>query len=132
MANLLISDILKEVNQDIGALAKYKTNNYLRNVFEHAFIPEKKFILPEGVPPHKTQLGPSVQHDQTFFMEARKFYVYCRADLKPLRREAMFISCLESLSAEEAKILIAIKDQSLTDLYPNITASKLKEIGYLS
>lgn len=131
MANLLIADILKEVNQDIKNLEKYKANNYLRNVFEHALLPEKKFILPEGVPPHKTQLGPAVQHDQTFFMEARKFYVYCRADLKPIRRESMFISCLESLSADEVKILVAIKDQKLSDLYPNITIEKLREVGYL-
>ena len=131
MANILISDILKELNEDISKISKYSNNTYLRNVFEHAFIPEKKFILPEGVPPYKTQLGPSVQHDQTFFMEARKFYVYCRADLKPAKREAMFIGCLESISAEEAKVLIAIKEQNLETLYPNITAAALKEVGYL-
>jgi hypothetical protein len=131
MANILIADILKEVNADINNIKKHAGNNYLRNMFEHAYLPEKKFLLPEGVPSFKAQLGPSVQHEQSFFMECKKLYVYCRADLKPIRRETMFISCLESLSEEEAKIFIAVKEQNLQSLYPNITLEALKEVGYL-
>jgi hypothetical protein len=127
----LIKDILSDANKDITSLVKYVNNGVIRPVFEHAFLPEKKFILPEGIPPYKSQLGPSIQLTGSFYMETRRFYVYCRDDLKPLKRETMFISCLESLSDEEAKILIAIKEQTLDILYPNITLEKLQGIGYL-
>jgi len=132
MANLLIGEILKDINTDITTLtSKYSGHNYLRNVLEHSYIPEKKFLLPEGLPPFKTQLGPSVQHEQTFWMEAKKFYVYCRTDLKTQKREQMFLNCLESLSQEEAQIFVAVKEQNLETLFPNITLAKLREIGYL-
>jgi hypothetical protein len=130
MANRLIGEILKEINEDVSAIKNYETNSYLRNVFEHAFMPEKRFLLPEGIPPYKAQLGPAQQHEMAFFMEAKKFYVYCRQDLKPIKREQMFINCLEALSDSEAKIFIAIKEQTLSELYPNITLESLKAIGY--
>lgn len=130
MANKLIHEILKEINEDVSSIAKFESNNYLRNVFEHAFRPEKKFLLPDGIPPYKSQVGPAEQHEHAFFMEAKKFYVYCRQELKPIKREQMFINCLESLAESEAKILIAIKEQTLNVLYPNITLDSLKAIGY--
>jgi hypothetical protein len=127
----LIKDILSDANKDITSLKKYSSNSVVRPVFEHAFLTEKKFILPDGIPPYKAQLGSSEQLTGSFYMETRRFYVYCRSDLKPLKRETMFISCLESLSNEEAKILIAIKEQKLDSLFPNITLEKLRGIGFL-
>lgn len=131
MATLLIGEILTDINTDISTLdSKYSGHRYLRNVLDHSFILGKKFLLPDGIPAFKTKTGPAVQHDQTFWMEAQKFYVYLRTDLKSVHRERMFISCLESLSNEEAIIFIAIKEQNLESLYPNITLHKLKEINY--
>jgi len=132
MANLLINEILKDINNDISNLTtKFATHNYLRNVLEHAYLPEKKFLLPEGIPEYKNQLGPAYQHEQSFWLEAKKFYVYLRTDLKTQKRESMFIAALESMATEEAKIFIAIKEQNLDIIYPNITLAKLREVGYL-
>jgi hypothetical protein len=50
--------------------------------------------------------------------------------VKPIFREKLFIGALESLSVAEAKILIAVKEQKLHELYPNLTIGKLREIGY--
>lgn len=126
----LPADILRDINKDINNIKKYSGNSYLRNIFESAFIPAKKLILPEGVPPYKSSSAPSVQLQGAFWQEAKKLYVYLRADLKPIRRESMFINALESMSKEEAEILLAVKDQELSKLFPNITYEKLKEVGY--
>ena len=128
----LIEDILSDINLDIKKLEKYSDNKILRNILEYAFIPEKKFLLPDGVPPYKEQSGPSVQLTGALAMEAKKFYVYLRADLKPAKREQLFISCLEYVSKKEAGILLAIKDQNLPALYPNITFDALKSYGYFN
>ena len=66
------------------------------------------------------------------YLEARRIgYIFKREDLKPIKREGLFIEMLESVSPEEAKILLAIKDQRLDKIYPKITpvvASKIVEI----
>jgi hypothetical protein len=125
----LIENILFDANKDITRLKAYVNNKAVRPVFEYGFDPAKKFILPEGVPPFKAQLGESIQLTGAFYMETRRFYVMCRADLKPIKREQMFIQVLERVSKKEAEILLAIKDQTLGLMYPNITFDKLKEIG---
>jgi hypothetical protein len=125
-------DILKDINDDIGNIGKYSTNTYLRNILEAAFLPEKKMILPEGVPPYKVSKAPSVQLTGAFWQEAKKLYVYSRAELKPIRREHMFINALESMSKEESEVLLAVKDQTLNKLYPNINRKELTRIGYFN
>ena len=55
------------------------------------------------------------------YMEARRLYVFRRADLKPIRRENIFIELLQSVDPREAKILLALKDKTLNKLYPKIT-----------
>lgn len=127
---LTIGETLGDINKDIKELKKHEGNTFLRNVFEHAFVPEKKFLLPEGLPPFKTNGLSSVETKGTFWQEARKFYTYCRADLKPFIRERNFLQALEGLDKESVGIMIAIKEQTLTDLYPNITVEALKEVGY--
>lgn len=128
----MIGDLLKDINTDINKAIENKNNQYLRNALEAAFIPEKKFILPEGTPPYKEQQGPSAQLTGGFWMIAKKLYVYTRADLKPAKRESMFIQDLEILSKEEAAIFVTIKDQTLSTLFPNITRESLTKVGYFA
>ena len=125
----MISDLLRDIDKDITAAFKHKGNKYFRNAMEAAFVPAKKFLLPEGTPPYKEMKGESVQLGG-FWMVANKMYVYTRADLKPSKRESLFIQDLEILSKEDATILVAIKDQKLTNLFPNITYDSLKAVGY--
>lgn len=135
---LTIHELLTDVNKDIKVIMKPENanNNYLRNVIEHAFIPAKKFALPEGVPPF-SQLGISdVEAKGMFWQEARKFSNYCQASPteKPIvkfRREAKFIQALESLDKKSNDILIAVKEQELDKLFPNITLAALVAVGYL-
>ena len=58
-------------------------------------------------------------------------YVFCRADLKPVKRESLFISFLEGVHPTEAKMLIAVKEQALHKLYPKITRKMLEKAGVI-
>ena len=126
-----ITDILSEINEDPSKIEAHKTNAALRFIFEHAFLPEKKFALPEGEPPFKPDAAPLGMSPANLYMEAKKLYVYCRADLTPLRRESLFIGLLENVHPIEAKMLIAVKDQNLPSVYPKITRKLVSDAGFI-
>jgi hypothetical protein len=125
-----VSDILEAANKDIKTIMAHAGNNYLRNLMESAYLSDKKFILPEGDPPYKEQTLHKSQLAGAFWQVARKLDVFRRADVKSLMREKSFIGALESVCAEDAKILLAIKDQKLERIYPALTYGALRDVGY--
>lgn len=126
-----ITEILNEINADPKVIEKYKSQAALRLIFEHAFLPEKKFVLPEGTPPYKEDAAPLGMTPANLYQEVRKLYVFCRADLSPIRRETLFIQLLENLHPSEAKLVVAIKEQNLKSLYPKITWKLVSDAGFI-
>ena len=116
-----LTEMLDEINKDPSVLPKYKENGALRLLFEYAYDPEKKMILPEGVPPYKEDSAPIGMSPGNLMMEVKKLYIFCRADLTALRRESIFVQLLEGLHPTEAKLILAVKDQDLTPLYKNLS-----------
>lgn len=116
-----ITDLLTEINETPESISKYKDSPALKLIFENAFIPENKFLLPEGTPPFKEDGAPLGMSPANLYQELRRLYIFRRDDLTDSRRQALFINLLEALHPSEAKLIIAIKDQTLTELYPNIT-----------
>lgn len=132
MATKYIIEILEEVSKDPTLITKYRDNAALRFVFQHAFIPEQKFDLPEGEPPFKPDPAPLGMSPANFTQETKKFYVFTKArPLNKVRREQLFIQLLESVHPSEAKLLIAIKDQKLNKLYKNVTAKLAADNGFI-
>mgnify|MGYP006995912341 CR=1 FL=1 len=123
--------MLDEINADPKKIELYKADAALRLIFEYAFIPEKKFILPEGDPPYKPAAEPLGMTPTNLFSELRRLYIFCRADLKPLKRESLFVSFLEGVHPDEAKLLLAVKDQKLTKLYPKVTRKLVESAGFI-
>lgn len=124
----LLTEILAEINENPALLEKHRTNAALRLLFEHAFDPAKKFILPEGEPPFKPDAAPIGMSPANLHMEMKKLYVFCRADLTSVRRETLFIQLLENVHPSEAKLMLAVKDQKLTKLFPKITHKVVSDI----
>ena len=133
MATTFLPEILEEINTDPKLLStKYKSNAALRIVFEYAFLPEKKFLLPEDEPPYRPDAAPIGMNPAILTQELRRFYVFLRKDLKPIKREALFISLLESVHPTEAKLILAIKDQKIPKLYKKITRKLVEEAGFIA
>jgi hypothetical protein len=88
-------------------------------------------LLPEGEPPFKPADQPVGMCDTNLFLEAKKMYVFMRQDLKPIKREGLFIGLLEGIHPTEAAILIAVKDQKLQKLYPKITWKLAADAGII-
>lgn len=126
-----LTEVLHDINKDPNLIEKYKDDAALKFIFEYAFDPSKKFDLPAGDPPYKEDAAPIGMNPANLRMETKKFYVFQRKDISALRREQLFIGLLENVHPEEAKLLLAIKDQKLNKLYPKITRKLLEAVDIL-
>lgn len=126
-----LTEVLEEINSDPKAIDNYKTDMAVKLLFEYAYIPEKKFDLPAGNPPYKEDAAPIGMSPANLRMEMKKLYVFLREDLKPIKREQLFIDLLENVHPSEAKLLLAIKEQKLTKLYKKVTRSVVEKAGFI-
>lgn len=126
-----LPNMLEEINKDPKAINNYKDDFLLKVVFAHSFLPKYKCLLPEGTPPFKPAAEPIGMTPTNLFNECKRFYVFTREDLTSIKREGLFISMIEGIHPDEAKVLIAMKDQELTKLYPKITWKLVSDAGII-
>jgi hypothetical protein len=90
-----------------------------------AYDPRVKFNLPPGVPPFKK--SELVDQENVLIKDARKlvYFVEGGPNLKPLKRETMFIEFLESLAPADADMILAIKEKKLP--WKGITEDMVRE-----
>jgi hypothetical protein len=99
----------------------------LRALLKYAFDPKVKFLLPEGAPPYKPNTLPDLQ--SVLYSELRKLYLFIEGgndNLKPTRREYLFIQLLENLDKDDAELIAAVKDKKVP--YKGITKKFVEEI----
>lgn len=128
-----IPDILKEINEDPTLLkTTYANNAALRIIFTHAFVEQFKFKLPETDPPYKEDAAHETMAATNLYTELRRLYIFSREDLQKIRRESLFIQLLEGVGKDEAKILLAVKNQELHKMYKKITKKAVTEAGFIN
>ena len=87
----------------------------MNTLLVYAYHDAYEFELPDGVPPYKTVDMPDNWGYNRLPKELRKFKYFLKGNnLNPIKREKIFIEMLESLSPEEAKLVLMIKDKKLT------------------
>jgi hypothetical protein len=89
-------------------------NNAIRTILKYAYDPNIVWALPEGEPPYKPCEYP--HQENMLYMEIRRLYLFLEGgnnNLKPLKRESMFIELLQSIDPEDAKLILSIKDKKL-------------------
>ena len=127
-----LPELLEEINKDPSLLQKMKGDPALTLLFQSAFDPAKKFLLPEGNPPYKPDAAPIGMSMGVLRQELKRFYVFCRQDLPAVRREDLFIQLLEGVHPTEADLLLLVKDQDLTSKYKKITHEAVFNAGFIS
>lgn len=89
-------------------------NFAIKTILRGAFDPNVKWVLPEGEPPYTPCEYPNVEN--MLYSEVRRLYLFVEGgndNVKPLKRESMFIDLLQSITPDDAKLLIAVKDKRL-------------------
>ena len=137
---LTLYEALQMINDDVALLKDrkafaYQPGSALEAVFKCAFLPECKFDLPDGLPAFeysKEAVGMCAEDMLVAIRKGRLEYLMKgRVQINPIVRERIFVKLLEGLHKSEANVLIAIKDQALTGMFPNITYAVLVDAGYL-
>lgn len=115
---------LKKKDEKVAAL-KYNDSFPLRTILQGAFDPRIKWLLPEGIPPFRKNELPD--QEPVLIRECRKlaYFVEGGSNLKPLKRESMFVELLENVAPADAVLLCSIKDKKLP--YKGIDESIVRE-----
>lgn len=99
-----------------------------RDVFELVFRTDLEIDLPEGDPPYKPLEMPENWGYNRLPKEIKKFKYFVKNipnNLTKAKKEQMFIQMLETVSPEEAKLVLMIKDKKLK--YKGITRKVVEE-----
>lgn len=84
----------------------------IKTILRFCFDPRIKWLLPEGPAPYDP---PQMPNDASgLYAEARKLYLFVDGgnnNLHPLKREKLFLDLLQSVTAEDANLLVSIKDK---------------------
>lgn len=129
---LSLSEILKnaselEKKQDRIDYLMRNNSPALQALLKYAYDDKVKFLLPEGEPPYKPNELPD--QEGILYSELRRLYLFIEGgndNLKPVRREYLFVQLLETVNKEDAKLLIAVKDKKIP--YKGITKKFVQEL----
>jgi hypothetical protein len=132
---VLLSEILTKVNNAKDKPKKIEILQQndsvsLRQILKGAFDPSIKWDLPEGIPPYKENDAPAGTEHTLLASETKRLWHFVTgADTKisKTKKETMFIQILEGLHADEAKLLVNVKDKSLNKVYKGLTDAVVKE-----
>lgn len=110
------------VNKAIQIKDKHERAFYLREhrteqlelILQYALDPRVKWLIPPGEYPFKR--GPSNDLHSILYSEAKKLYLYVEGGhptLNTKKRFLLFLEFLERLNADDAELMIKVKDQNL-------------------
>lgn len=130
MAERMISEVLAFA---AGLATKKEKIEYLqannsrplRNILKGSFDDSVEFNLPKGRPPYRKDDAPKGFEPSNLHRISRRFKYFIKGgigdQMSIVRREKMFIDCLESLYPDEAELMLAMKDKTLKGMYKGIT-----------
>jgi len=130
---LLISEVLQKAHnaktkaEKIKILQQHNTPA-LRMVFIINYDDSIVSLMPEGSPPFNKNEAPAGTEHTHLEHEARLLHHFFKggSDLKPMKREQMFIQLLEGLHPDEAEVIIKAKDKQLGKRY-KVTKATVSE-----
>ena len=131
----LMSEILTKVNNAKDkpkkiAVLQQNASAPLKQVLKGAFDSNIVWDLPAGDPPYIANEAPIGTEHGLLRNEAKRLWHFVKGadnDLTKTQKETMFIQILEGLHADEAKVLLGMKNKSLNKTYKGLTESVVKE-----
>ena len=132
---MMFSEIFQKVSNAKTKAEKVKIlrdNDHpsLRAVIKWSFDPNIQTDLPPGNPPYIPNEAPEGVGEHTLIMtEAPKFYNFIKGanEHSKMNRERMFVRLLESLTRDEAELMMVIKDKRLHQKYKGFSEPVVKE-----
>ena len=113
---------IKSKPERIKELSKYQNDFPITAILDCVYNPQIEFLLPETDPPYKPlEKGHDAQNILKHDVRKLKYFVNTQdgKNLRPFKREQIFIEMLESVDPDDAKLLIQVKNKKLP--YKSIT-----------
>tara|TARA_B100000902_G_scaffold182801_1_gene175528 strand:- start:1297 stop:1764 length:468 start_codon:yes stop_codon:yes gene_type:complete len=134
-SRLLITEILRKVSnaktkKEKVELLQGNNSPALRMLLIWNYDESVVSMLPEGDVPYTPNDAPVGTDHTRLEQESKGFYRFVKGGqdtLKSLKRESMFVQLLEGLAAEEAELLVLVKDGQLNKKYKRITKAVVQE-----
>lgn len=134
--NNSIYEILLKVAKKSGnkarseALSQYNNDFAIKVILDLVYNPNIRFLLPETDPPF-TPVDEAVDAQNVLKADIRRLK-YCLnipdgEQLRPLKREQMFIEMLESVDPKDAQLLLQVKNKKLPKELRDITESVVRK-----
>ena len=123
---LVVSEFLDRLGKVKSASKKKEfllenESRQLKTFLKGAFDKSLEFNLPKGAPPYT----PNKESTKGFGFVSREFRYFAKGyegdALTPRVREGKFIKVLESVSPEEAELIVMMKDKKLVGKYKGVT-----------
>ena len=132
MAKKLVPEVLELVRQaktkqEKVEILRANTHPALRDILRIQFDADVISVLPEGAPPYEKDDAPAGHSSSSLFRLHKRFKYFFKGpvanQVKPIKRESLFIDALESMHPTESDLLVEAKDRKLKGL----TASLVNE-----
>ena len=129
---LSISEILELTNkihlkQDQVDFLRRHESLPLKGILKFALDPSIEWLLPPGAPPFRP--CEALDQEGQLYQKASKLMIFIKGggydELRPAKRESLFISLLESLTPGDAELMTFVKDKMIN--FPDITPSLVQE-----
>lgn len=106
-------------------ILKANSSFALKTILQVAFSQSITLNLPEGAPPYTPAKAEAVDVNRAITI--LKMLVPKLTGIKQIKQEHKFIMLLESVSAEDAKVLIAMKDRVISRTYRGMSESTINK-----
>jgi hypothetical protein len=132
-----LAQILSEIEKEKTKAGQVKVirendSNALRMVFEFTFDPMLQWLVPDSEPPYRAAAD-TIDQEGRFYSEIDKLVYFTNTpegmNVKPMKREQLFIQLLETIAPEDAKLLLRMRRKELKvmvgaikEAYPQMTA----------
>lgn len=130
---LLPFEVLAKVSKAKTPITKVSTlqkneSFALKTILQANYKDAVVFDLPEGDPPYKADEGMPGEQLTNINKTIKRLSNCIKQNTIPKwKKEEIFIKLLETVHAEDAKVLIAMKDKKLEEKYPGLSRKIVKK-----
>jgi hypothetical protein len=123
--NPLVSEVLEFISkkrtkaEKIKALKDFESPE-LKSILIWNFDESIVNMLPDGIPPYSPNEAPKGTEHTNLSHEYKILYNFLKGgndQLRPMKREELFLQLLEGLHAEESEVICLVKDRNLNKKY---------------
>ncbi len=129
----MLNEIEKAKDEEkLQLLKKYGSVTPLSFLLSLNFRKDVVLDLPEGMPPLEPNEMDTVTHPDMMGTLATQIHRLKNClpnnNIKPFKKEEIFIQVLTACPMKDAEIVCAAKDKALEELYPSITSELVKKV----